>query len=152
MSVERNCPRKALKPIRKTVSKTRKKIRKTIRNATKKVLAPIRPLKNISLALSTNYKKFFTAQNLHKKQKKSPRGSAGVATLTFACQCIVSPRRRALNRTVTQMRHPLLLEGRPNCARQSLASTLSAPRVAATLYCDPGRHANVVTPCLLSPV
>ena len=42
-------------------------------------------------------------------------------------------------------------EGRPNCARQSLASTLSAPRVAATSYCDPGRHANVVTPCVLTP-
>ena len=49
------------------------------------------------------------------------------------------------------MRHPLLVEGRPNCARQSLASTLSAPRVAATSYCDPGRHANVITPCLLTP-
>ena len=42
-------------------------------------------------------------------------------------------------------------EGRPNCARQSLASTLSAPRVAATSYCDPSRHANVVTPCLRTP-
>ena len=52
------------------------------------------------------------------------------------------------------MRHPLLVEGRPNCARQSLAtvaSTLSAPRVAATSCCDPGRHANVITPCLLTP-
>ena len=28
---------------------------------------------------------------------------------------------------------------------------LSAPRVAATAYCDPGRHANVITPCLLTP-
>ena len=49
------------------------------------------------------------------------------------------------------MRHPLLVEGRPNCARQSLASALSAPRVAATSYCHPGRHANVITPCLLTP-
>ena len=49
------------------------------------------------------------------------------------------------------MRHPLLVKGRPNFARQSLASTLSAPRVAATSYCDPGRHANVITPCLLTP-
>ena len=49
------------------------------------------------------------------------------------------------------MRHPLLVKGRPNLARQSLASTLSAPRVAATSYCDPGRHANVITPCLLTP-
>ena len=49
------------------------------------------------------------------------------------------------------MRHPLLVEGRPHCARQSLASTLSAPRVGETLCCDPGRHANVITPCLLTP-
>ena len=49
------------------------------------------------------------------------------------------------------MRHPLLVEGRPNCGRQSLASTLLAPRVAATSYSDPGRHANVITPCLLTP-
>ena len=48
-----------------------------------------------------------------------------------------------------QMRHlKRLLEGRPNCARQSLASTLPAPRVAATSYCHPGRHTNVVTPCI----
>ena len=45
---------------------------------------------------------------------------------------------------------PLVVERRPNCAQQLLASTLSAPRVAATLYCDPGRYANVVTPCLLT--
>ena len=49
------------------------------------------------------------------------------------------------------MRHPLLVEGRPNCARQLLASTLSAPHVAETSCCDPGRHANVITPCLLTP-
>ena len=49
------------------------------------------------------------------------------------------------------MRHSILVEGRPNCVRQSLASTLSAPRVAATSCCDPGRHANLVTPCLLTP-
>ena len=38
------------------------------------------------------------------------------------------------------------------CARQSFSSTLSAPRVAATSYCDPGRHANVIIPpvCLSS--
>ena len=56
---------------------------------------------------------------------------------------------RTGNRTVTQMRHPFLVEGRPNRARQSLASTLSAPRVKVISYCHPGRHANVVTPCLL---
>ena len=49
------------------------------------------------------------------------------------------------------MRHPRLVERRPNCVRQSLASTPSAPRVAATSYCHPGRHANVITPCLLTP-
>ena len=53
--------------------------------------------------------------------------------------------------TVTQMRHPLFIDGRPNCARQSLASTLSTPHVAVTWHCDPGRHANVITPCLLAP-
>ena len=57
----------------------------------------------------------------------------------LARQYIVSLRGRTGNHAVTQMRHPLLVEGRPNCARQSLASTLSAPRVAATSYCDPGR-------------
>ena len=55
----------------------------------------------------------------------------------FACQYMVSPRGQTGNRTVTQMRHPLLVEGRPNCVRQSLASTLSAPRVAATSCCAP---------------
>ena len=79
------------------------------------------------------------------------RGVTERGVFAFACQYIVSPRSRTGNRTVTQMRHPLLVEGRPNCARQSLASTLSAPRVAATSHCDPGRHANVITPRLLTP-
>ena len=79
------------------------------------------------------------------------RGVTERGVFAFACQCIVSPRGRTGNRTVTQMRHPLLVEGRPNCARQSLASTLSAPHVAETSCCDPGRHANVITPCLLTP-
>ena len=69
----------------------------------------------------------------------------------LSCKYIVSPCGRTGNRTVTQMRHPLLVEGRPNCARQSLASTLSAPHVAATSYSDPRHHANAVTPCLLAP-
>ena len=69
----------------------------------------------------------------------------------FACQYIASLRGQTGNRTATQMGHPLFVEGRPNCARQSLASTLSAPGFAATLYCDPGRHAKVVIPCLLTP-
>ena len=69
-----------------------------------------------------------------------------------ACQYIVSPRGRTSNRTVTQMQHPLLVEGRPNCARRSLASALSAPRVGATSYCDAGGHANVVTPMFAYPL
>ena len=79
------------------------------------------------------------------------RGVTERRVFAFACQCTVSLGGRTGNRTVAQMRHPLLVEGRPNCARQSLASKLSAPRVAATSHCDPGRHANVVTPCLLTP-
>ena len=46
---------------------------------------------------------------------------------------------------LSQMQHPLLAEERPNRARQSLATTLSAPLAAATSYCHPGRHANAVT-------
>ena len=79
------------------------------------------------------------------------RGVTERGVFAFACQYIVSPRGQTGNRTVTQMLHPLLVEGRPNCTRQSLASALSAPRVAATSYCHPGRHANVITPCLLTP-
>ena len=84
-------------------------------------------------------------------------GGGGEAPVTakksplFDENAFESPRGRTGNRTVTQMRHPLLVEGRPDCARQSLASTLLAPRVAATSYCDPSRHANVITPCLLTP-
>ena len=77
--------------------------------------------------------------------------SNGKGGIRIACQYIVSPRGRTGNRTVTQMRHPFLFEGRPNCARQSLASTLSAPCIAATSYCDPGRHANVITLVCFSP-
>ena len=35
-------------------------------------------------------------------------------------------------------------------ARESLASSVSVHRVAAAWYCHPGRHANVVSPCLLA--
>ena len=49
-----------------------------------------------------------------------------------ACQYIVPPRTRTGNRTLTQMRHHLLVKGRAKCARQLLASTLSALVVAAT--------------------
>ena len=79
------------------------------------------------------------------------RGVTQRGVFAFACQCIVCPCGWTGNRTVTEMQHPLLVEGRPSYARQLLASTLSAPRVTATSYCDPGRHANVITPCLLTP-
>ena len=58
----------------------------------------------------------------------------------FACQCIVSPRPRSA--TVLSHRCCIPLLARPNCARQSLASTVSVLAVAATSYCHPGRHAN----------
>ena len=56
------------------------------------------------------------------------KGATERGVFAFACQYIVSPRGQTGNRTVTQMQHPLLVEGRPNCARQSLASTLSTSR------------------------
>ena len=107
-----------------------------------------------------------TADVRRKLQKSGTfkRGVTEKAVFTFACQYVVSPRGRTGNRTVTQMRRLLLPEGRPNCARQSLASTLSAPCVncarqslASTLSApcvaatDLDRHANVVAPCLLTP-
>ena len=48
-------PEKTFKSIRNTVWKTRKKIRKTMRNAFEKLLAPLRPLKNISPALFNKF-------------------------------------------------------------------------------------------------
>ena len=80
------------------------------------------------------------------------RGVTERGVFAFACQYIVSLCGRTGNRTVTQTQHPVLGEGRPNCARQSLASTLSVLAVAATSCCHPGRHANVVTLCLLTPL
>ena len=47
----------------------------------------------------------------------------------FTCQYIISLRGRTGN--------PLLFAGQPNCARQSLVSTVLAPRVATTSYCHP---------------
>ena len=79
MSAERNCPRSTFKSIRRKKGlKNAKKDPKTIRNAIENILAPLRPLKNISPALFSKFKKFFTAQNLH-KQKTFRRGSAGVS-------------------------------------------------------------------------
>ena len=52
------------------------------------------------------------------------KGGTGKGVLPFACQYAVSPRG-------PDRQHPLLVEGRPNCARQSLASALSALAVAA---------------------
>ena len=68
MSAERNCPRRTFKSIRKTVWKTRKKIRKKIRNVFENVLALSGRLKIFHRHFSTKHKKFFTAQNLHKKK------------------------------------------------------------------------------------
>ena len=56
-------------------------------------------------------------------------GAGMEVVVNFFCLGSKCPLR---NRTVTQMRHPLLAEGRPNCARRTLASTLSALAVAAT--------------------
>ena len=83
----------------------------------------------------------------HSKRGVTERGSIRIC-LPVHCLAARSDRQPYCH---TQMRHPLLVEGRPNCARQLLAGTLSAPHVAATSYCDPSRHANVITPCLLTP-
>ena len=69
------------------------------------------------------------------------RGATERGIFAFACPDIVSPHGTG-NCTVTQMRHPLLVEGRPNCVRQLLASTLSALAVTATSYCHSGRATN----------
>ena len=55
---------------------------KTIRNAFEKLLAPLRPLKNISPALFNKFFKSFSPPKIctEKKSFFSPRGSAGVAT------------------------------------------------------------------------
>ena len=97
------------------------------------------------------YSPLFYTSPTPRRSDTFKRGVTERGVFAFACQYIVSPRGRTGNRTVTQMRHPLLVEGRPNSARQSLASTVSAPRVAATSYCSHGRHANVITLCLLTP-
>ena len=78
-------------------------------------------------------------------------GLKGGWVSAFAWQYIVSLRGLTGNRTITQMQQPVFVEGLPSCARQSLASTLSALAVAAALYCHPRRHTNVVTPSLLNP-
>ena len=83
---------------------------------------------------------------------RSKRGVTERELFALACQYIVSPCGRAGNRTVTEMLLPFLVRARPNCARQSLASTQSAPCAAATSYWHPGRHANVVTPVCFPPV
>ena len=46
---------KLLNRYEKRFEKREEKIRKTIRNATEKLLAPLRPLKNISPALFNNF-------------------------------------------------------------------------------------------------
>ena len=73
------------------------------------------------------------------------RGVSERGVCASGCQCIVSLHCRTGSRTVTQIERPLLVEGRPNCVRQSLASTVSALIVGASLYRHPRRHAKVVT-------
>ena len=70
----------------KRFEKREKKIRKAIRNVFEKCLAPLRPLKNISPALfNRNFKSFSPPKICAQKIVFffSPRGSAGVATLTI---------------------------------------------------------------------
>ena len=65
------------------------------------------------------------------KVQRSGTFNGGVmerGVFAFACQYIVSLRSQTGNRTLTQMRHPLLVQGRPDCTRQSLASTLQRRR------------------------
>ena len=88
------------------------------------------------------------SKKTNRAHSKGGNGKGGIR-ICLPVHCFSAPSDG--NSTVTQMRHPLLVEGQPNCARQSLASTLPAPCVAATSYCDPGRHAHVITPCLLTP-
>ena len=100
---------------------------------------------------------FWTVLFQHTNDRNSGTFKRGVTergVFRYACPYIVSLRGWTGNRTATQMQHSLLVEGRPNCARQLLASTFLAPCVAATSYCefcDPGHHANVDTPCLFTP-
>ena len=84
--------------------------------------------------------------------QKGGNGKGGIRScLPVHCLSAPSDRQPYCHTNATSSRS-LLVEGHPNCARQSLASTLSAPRVSATSYCDPGRHASVVTPCLVNPL
>ena len=70
------------------------------------------------------------------------KGVTERGVFAFACQYIVSTRPRTGNPTVTQMRHPLLVEGRPNCARQSLGRAGSDP-----LHVGPAGNHSCVFPC-----
>ena len=62
------------------------------------------------------------------------------------------PNGRISNSTATQMRPPLLVEGRPHCVRQSRLPAHCRRlqvRLAATSSWHPRRRAHVVTHCLL---
>ena len=62
------------------------------------------------------------------KRRVTERG-----VFAFACQYTVSPHCQTGNHTVTQMQHPfLLVEGRPNCARQGTCQYI----VGACGRCD----------------
>ena len=81
--------------------------------------------------------------------QKGGHGKGGIR-ICLPVHCL--PVGRTSNNTVTQMRHPLVVERWPDCARQSLASMLSALAIAATSYCRPSCHANVVPPVCLLPL
>ena len=63
--------------------------------------------------------------------------------------CTVSRHSQTGNHAVTQTQYKTPCCCR-NCARQSLASTVSARAVGAKSYLHPGHHANGITLCLLT--
>ena len=73
------------------------------------------------------------------------KGGNGKGGYSHVLACTLSLRCQASNRAVTKMQHPRLIEGQPNCARQSLASALSALAVGAASCCHLGRHGKVIT-------
>ena len=78
-------PPKMFISTRNMLWKTRKGIRKTIWNATEKVLAPLRPL-------NRHFSKSFSPAKISKNMFYfSPRGSAGVVTLTKANSTVWGP-------------------------------------------------------------
>ena len=80
------------------------------------------------------------------------RGVTERGVFAFACQYIDSPRGLTGNRTVTQMQHPLSLWKEDQIVRrQSLASALSAPRVAVGTHMSLPAVFAYITPFLNVP-